>query len=54
MSIDNRYCYLNSVVSFVFRFKNVLKNQTNNNIVLELLINSSLHFSQSHLFSLNI
>ena len=46
MSIDNRYCYFNSVVCFVYRFKRVLKNH--NSIVLyvvELLINSSLHFS---------
>ena len=45
MSIDNRYCYFNSVVCFVYRFKRVLKNH--NSIVLyvvELLINSSLHF----------
>ena len=54
MSIDNRYCYFNSVVCFVYRFKRVLKNH--NSIVLyvvELLINSSLHFF-SHLSSLNI
>ena len=45
MSIDDRYCYFNSVVCFVYRFKRVLKNH--NSIVLyvvELLINSSLHF----------
>ena len=26
MSVDNRYCYFNSVVCFVYRFKRVLKN----------------------------
>ena len=54
MSIGNRYCYFNSVIFFVYRFKRVLKNH--NSIVLyvvELLINSSLHFF-SHLSSLNI
>ena len=52
MSIDN--CYFNSVVFFVYRFKRVLKNH--NSIVLyvvELLINSSLHFF-SHMSSLKI
>ena len=44
MSIDNRYCYFNSVVCFVYRFQRVLKNH--NSIVLyvvELIINSCLH-----------
>ena len=51
LSIDNRYCYFNSVVCFVYRFKRVLKNHVL--YVVELLINSSLHFF-SHLSSLNI
>ena len=40
MSIDNRYCYFNSVVCFVYRFKRVLENH--NSIVFYYMEESVL------------
>ena len=45
MSIDNRYCYFNSVVCFVYRFKRVLKN---NSIVLYVVELLREHPSENH------
>ena len=55
MSIDNRYCYFNSVVFFVYRFKRAGCSKIIIVLyVVELLINSSLYFFLSFEYLMEI